>query len=281
MVQTIRQRSTRPAGGQDRILPTTRVLGAVIVPFLVVASGILYVFPNHTERLFAWEVRPSMTAMMLGAIYLGGAYFFTRVVTAGTWHTIHVGLLPVTAFAGLLGVATVLHWDRFTPGHVSFVTWAVLYFTTPLLVFGVWVHNRSEDPRTRQPDDPRVPGPVRIALGCFGGATVVVSLTLFLWPSLLIERWPWTLTPLTARVVGSMFVLGGAGVLMAGETRWSALRIMLETQLVMLVLVLLAVVRARDDFVRSGATVLFVTSLVVVIGVVGVFYMWMGRRRAT
>jgi hypothetical protein len=44
------------------------------------------------------------------------------------------GLLSVTLFAALLGIATVLHWDRFNHGHLAFrhlfrdrpLTWLLL-----------------------------------------------------------------------------------------------------------------------------------------------------------
>ncbi len=36
----------------DRILPETRWVSAIIVPFLVAAFAILYLFPDHTQELF-------------------------------------------------------------------------------------------------------------------------------------------------------------------------------------------------------------------------------------
>ena len=41
--------------GDDRVLPLTRVLSLAIVPFLVVAFGVLYPFPHDTARLFVWH----------------------------------------------------------------------------------------------------------------------------------------------------------------------------------------------------------------------------------
>ncbi len=120
----------------DRIYSFTRVLAIIIIPFLVAASLMLYLFPARTGELFAWPVQPPMTAMMLAAAYIGGIYFFACVALAKQWHTIKAGFPPVVLFAGLLGIATILHWDRFTPNHISFLTWTALYFTTPFLVFG-------------------------------------------------------------------------------------------------------------------------------------------------
>jgi hypothetical protein len=39
----------------DRVLKQTRVLGAFIVPFLLVAFVLLYFFPGTTKDYFAWR----------------------------------------------------------------------------------------------------------------------------------------------------------------------------------------------------------------------------------
>src|SRR5436305_5551289 len=116
-----------------RVFPETRWVSAIIVPFLVTAFAILYLFPDHTNELFAWGIQPRMSAMMLGAAYIGGAYFFVCVVALARWHVVKVGFLPVATFAALMGMATILHWDRFTHSHISFFSWAALYFTTPFI----------------------------------------------------------------------------------------------------------------------------------------------------
>src|SRR3954452_16589048 len=104
----------------DRVLPVTRALSATIVPFLVAAFVVLYVWPTDTDRLFAWPIKPTLSAMVLGAVYLGGAYFFVRAYRAVRWPTIKAGFVPVGTFASLMAIATVLHWDRFDHGHVAF-----------------------------------------------------------------------------------------------------------------------------------------------------------------
>ena len=132
-----------PPARDDRVLPQTRALALFIVPFLLVAFVILYVFPDDTGRLFAWTIKPTMTAMVLASAYLGGAWFFLRVLREQHWNVVKNGFVSVALFASLLGVATVLHWDKFNHHHVAFWTWAALYFVAPLLVIGVWLANRQ------------------------------------------------------------------------------------------------------------------------------------------
>ncbi len=190
----------------DVVLPATRALSAFIVPFLVVAFVVLYGFPSDTERLFAWTISPPMTPMTLGAVYLGGAYFFVRAFRAPVWHTVKAGFVAVGAFASLMGLATILHWDRFNHDHVAFWLWAGLYFTTPFLVWGVWAANRRRD-TAPGPDDLALPTAARVVMGVTG-ALVTADLFLFLLPSQAGDAWPWAVTPLTSRVLGAVFMLG-------------------------------------------------------------------------
>jgi hypothetical protein len=263
----------------DRVLPATRWLSAVIVPFLVVAFVDLYFWPASTGRGFAWTIVPRLTPMLLGAVYIGGAYFFVRAARAKHWHEIKAGFVPVACFASLMGIATVLHWGRFNHHHVAFWLWAALYFTTPFLVVAVWLANRSQDVPVR-PDDVLLPRPVRWAVGAVGLLAVATSAFLFLLPAKAITVWPWLLTPLTARVMGAVFALGVAAVGAFTEARWTSYRLMVQVGGVMLALIAIAVVRAPGDLDTSRAlTWLFLVGFVVV--VVGAGGVWVWSERGT
>jgi len=266
----------------DGIYRFTWLLAVFIIPFLIVAWIILYLLPQRSGELFAWPIKPPMTAMLLGAAYLGGVYFFVRVVLAKHWHTIKAGFLPVTLFASLLGVATLLHWDRFTHEHISFFTWTVLYFTTPFLVLGTWWFNRRTDPRTAEPDDILLPNGIRWLLGGVGAITLAISLLLFLQPQLMIAVWPWTLTPLTARVMGAMFALPGlVGLGIASDRRWGAARVILQAQALSIGLILIATAIAWSDFnPASSSTWLFSGGLSgLLIGIIALYLFMEARRK--
>jgi hypothetical protein len=225
-------------------------LSAAIVPFLVVAFVVLFGFPDDTERLFAWTITPSMTPMMLGAVYLGGAYFFVRATRAREWHTLKAGFVSVATFATLMGVATIIHWDRFNHDHVAFWLWTGLYFTTPFIVAATWLANRRTE-RPAAAAEPTVAPAARIVIGCLGAIAVVTGLFLYLFPERAIEVWPWALTPLTSRVLGSLLMLGLAGIGLFTDPRWSTARLMLQVQIVMMALILVGAARAHDDFDSS------------------------------
>jgi hypothetical protein len=233
----------------DRINFETRLLSGIIVPFLVAAFAILYFLPNETARLFAWPIAPPMTSFLLGSAYIGGAYFFVRVVWLSRWHEAAIGFIPVTTFAALMMLATLLHWDRFSHGNVAFWTWTAIYATTPFLVLAAWLRNRGADPGVPEDRDAELPPAVRVALGAMGGAVLATGIGLFVAPEVLVTYWPWHLTPLTARVVGTCFVLTGVfGASIVRDARWSAARLALQSQAIGVVLILLGSLRGWSSF---------------------------------
>jgi hypothetical protein len=189
------------ANPDDRVLPSTRVVSAFIAPFLVLAFAVLVPQPSDTGRLFAWEIKSAMSAMVLGSVYLGGAYFFLRAAFAARWHTIAGGFPPVATFAGLMGITTVLHWNRFIHGNLAFWLWVGLYFTTPFVVIAVFFHNRGERlPQTG--NELLIPRGVAWVMVVSSAMALLVSGVLYLLPHEAIRLWPWRLTPLTARMLG-------------------------------------------------------------------------------
>jgi len=219
--------------------------------------------------------------MMLGEAYLAVAYFFVRAVLSPRWHRVAVGFLPVTTFATLMGISTILYWDRFNHGSVAFWTWVVLYFTTPFLVPAVWWRNRKTDPGTLDTRDLLVPAWLRWVICALGVGTVFIGLLFFLQPNFMIGAWPWKLTLLTAAVMGTMFALAGAGAIcIALDTRWSAVRIAFQSQMIALVLVVLAIVFSWGDFRQANPlTWVFVAGMLFLLVTSPLLYLWMERNR--
>src|SRR5258708_15881934 len=131
----------RTGARDDRVLALPRRVSLVVIPFLVVAFAVLVPWPSDTARLFAWAIKPTLTSMVLGSVYLGGAYFFLRAFLAKEWHTVVSRIMAVV-----------------------------------------------------------------------GGLSLLTGAFLFLLPNQAVSIWPWTLTPLTSRVLGAIFCLGMAGL---------------------------------------------------------------------
>jgi hypothetical protein len=156
-----------------------------------------------------------------------------------------------------------------------------LYFTTPFLVFGTWLFNRRTDPRLPDSGDAALPNRMRWLLGIAGAITLTISLLLFLQPQLMIGVWPWTLTPLTARVMGALFGLPGlVGLGIASDRRWSSARIILQAQGFSIGLILIAAVSARGDLNPYNiATWLFLGGLgALLIGIIALYVTMEVRR---
>lgn len=266
--------------GDDRILPLTRRVSLVIIPFLVVAFVVLFPWPTDTGRLFAWDIEPTLTPMVLGSVYLGGAYFFFRAFRAQEWHTVKGGFVPVGTFATLMGVATIAHWDRFLHAHVAFWLWAGLYFTTPFLIFWVFLANRRHDA-------PAADGELLLSVGVSrimavaGGLSVLTGAFLFLLPGQAATIWPWALTPLTSRVLGAIFCLGVAGLGALFDRRWSSARVLLQVAALMLALILLAGARATGELDSANAmTWLIAGGFAGVLAAIVTLYLRMQARQA-
>lgn len=249
-----------PARTNGTLLPFTRVLSLVVLPFLVVASLLLYLAPAHTDVHFAWTITPPLTARYLASAYIGGVWFFASVLLARSWDQVRHGFPAVITFAALLGIATILHWDRFHHGHISFVAWATLYVSTPFLVaIALGLESRRRRPRAEpqtSPLDTEIPRGWRIALAAVGFGSLAIGVTLFLVPALGVNFWAWSLTPLTARVLGATLTLPGmVNLWLLFDGRWSAFRILFQAQMISLGFILLAILLSWSelDFTRPAA----------------------------
>ncbi|GAA1982855.1 hypothetical protein [Microbacterium pumilum] len=235
------------AAADDRVLPATRWVAAAVIPFLVIAAFLLYIFPARTGELFAWPIDPPLSAFVLASAYVGGIRFFIGIVFARAWHHVRRGFPAVVVFAGALLIATLLHLDRFST-NLPFAAWMVLYATTPFIIAVLAVVQRPRDPGTPDRPDVVIPRFARVGLAAVGACAFIAGAMVYLAPSTAASVWAWELTPLTAQVTGA--VLSLTGVVNAGllwDDRWSAFRILFQAQLVSLAAIALSLVVARED----------------------------------
>lgn len=259
------------AGSADSdVLALTRWTAVVIVAFLVPAVLMLYLLPGRTDELWAWTIKPDLSAMTLATAYVAGTYFFARATVASSWSRIAAGLPAVTVFVWAMAGATLLHDDRFHDGHVSFVAWAALYAVSPVGVPAVWWWNSR---RARPPRPPDMPGGMRAALAAGGVAVLAGAVALFADPAWAAAEWPWDITPLTGRVTAGVIALYGAvWVSVAAYGRWRTARLPLQALVLGLGAWLVAIGLRADDLgdgralavpVVGGAAVVLVTTVAV------------------
>jgi hypothetical protein len=258
----------------DRIYLFTRILAAAVIPVLALAVLLLYFFPDKTPQYFAWPIRPPITGMLLGSAYAGGIYFFGFVVAGRHWHRVKQGFVPAIVFVWLMGGATILHWDKFTPGNIAFFLWVGGYFSIPFLVLAAWLTNRREDPGSEQVGGPHFLARWRYFFLLQAIACLVLGASLFLVPGRIIPAWPWTLTPLTARVMAILFAaLGTLAIEIAIDPYWKPAQRLLEAQFLSFVFILGALLRSQSDF-RAGGwgyTALLAAAVVTLLALAAMF----------
>ena len=252
---------------EDRILPITRIIAGIVVPFLVLAFLILYFYPERSGEWFAWEINPPMTAMFMGAGYIGGAWLFGNAIFGKQWHRVAPGFFPVTAFTTVMLTTTILHWDRFDLTHFPFMLWLGLYIITPFLVPVLWFLNRSTASTRPVNDELIVPKFARISLLIIGIVIIIFAIIAFVSPEWLIDLWIWELSPLTARILSGWFaLLGVGGLVISSDTRWSAWKVGLQSIGSWHLLVLIAALIRKADFTNGLVNWYLVSVLFVLIG---------------
>lgn len=174
----------------------------------LLTGGVLVARPDQTADYFVWPINPPATAMFIGAGYLGtGLTLLLALAAAQSWTQIRLFVLPVAVFAATMLLATGLHADRFFWDRPQTWLWIGLYL---LILVGAIVLSLTERGR---PDDwrgRRLPGNQALLLALAGLAMAAWAAALFIAPTLAGSLWPWTLTSLTARVVGGWVAVGAA-----------------------------------------------------------------------
>lgn len=263
----------------DKIFTGTRWVSVIVIPFLWLAFLILFFFPDSSGERFAWAIKPHMTAMYLGAGYLGGSWLFVNAFFGKRWHRIAGGFLPITTFTWFMLIDTFLHWDRFSHGRLGFTLWLILYSVTPFLVPILWNYNRKTDSGEPESNDILISPVVSLILKLISIGSLIYVVVGFINPQFIIDTWVWTLTPLTARVMCGWIALLGVGAFtMSNEKRWSGWKVPLECIAIWHVLVFVAAIMNPADF-KTGLINWYMLAIGVMLIGIFIFYPLMEMRR--
>jgi membrane-bound metal-dependent hydrolase YbcI (DUF457 family) len=108
---------------------------------------------------------------------------------------------------------------------------------------------------------------------------IALALFMFINPQAMIPIWPWTLTPLTARVLGGWFaLLGVGGLYISQDPRWSAWRVPMQSITFWGILILIGAFMNPQDF-TAGLWNPFTIGTAIVILSLLVFQVWMEIQR--
>jgi membrane protein CcdC involved in cytochrome C biogenesis len=196
------------------VTPRLRLILEVFAGLALIAGALLFFGATHTDKWWAWTIAPPLTAATLGAFYWAAFVLILTAARSETWAGARPAAYPVAVIAVLLLVVTLYHLDRFDLDSLFGVFWLVAYaLVPPLLVWALvdQVRAPGEDPRPTQ----GLPRPLRALLLFEGVAMLVAGAVLLFSAGLADDLWPWALSPLTSRALGSFFFGVGLTALIA------------------------------------------------------------------
>jgi hypothetical protein len=202
------------AGTEEaRIHVGMRILLWTVVVLAAVEGFVLFVFSDRTDHLFAWTIEPPVTAAFLGAAYLSASVMAFLSVRSDRWRAARPMAVGVATVTPLLLAVTLVHLSKFRMSSLPGVAWLVVYASltvlTPALI-AIQVRGMSRERARPQPAQTAIGLVLAVGLCAIGGV-------LLLHPGSARSFWPWHLTTLSARAIGSWFVAHG---LTAGWLAW-------------------------------------------------------------
>jgi len=230
--------------------------GLVAIASVIFWLGLsLFVFPSETSTLFAWTIQPPLTAAFLGASYWASTTLAATCALERDWVRGRAFAAPYLIAGVVLLVVTLVHIDRFHMDAVTGWAWLVLYAIFPpavVLLLTRQIRTPGAEPERADP----MPRPLLAAIGVFGVALCALGTALVIAPLDVASLWPWTITPLTGRALGTFVLAQGALALtVCRERDWGRVRPPMYQAVVLGVLQLGAILRFSDtlDWDTPGA----------------------------
>ena len=183
----------------------------------VITGPILYLFPNDTGTYFAWTIQHPLTPVFMGANYLAGIGSFVAV-RANRWSLARVQFPAIIVFALTMLIGTLLHVPIFNWSHPIAWAWLAVYLISPVaaIIAFVQMERAFQVPEFETKQLPAIFSPVMLILALIHG---FIGFGLFILPEQTGSLWPWSLTPLTARVVGGWWMSAAALEIMLARQR--------------------------------------------------------------
>jgi hypothetical protein len=217
--------------------------------FVATAGVSLFLLSEQTSDFFAWTIKPPITAAFLGCGYLAVATALGLGLRASDWAPVRVGVWVVATGLVSILIATLLHLDKFhlhSPLWTAKAwawSWLFLYVAlVPGLLAALWT--QWHQPAPAPAPGKALPAGLRLAQWVLGGLMAVMGTALFVAPGSAEQLWPWSLTPLTARMVGSFYLAIGVSLFAAArENDYARCRVASFAYLVFAVLQLVTALR--------------------------------------
>jgi hypothetical protein len=191
------------------------VVEIVLLANAVPAFVVLGLFPGKTADLFVWTVKPEASAHLLAAMYGNAALLAALALARRSWPDVRVAFVVFTFFSLAATIATFFFLDPFLAHpRYFFVYWLANYLFLCIVTPFVFIREELSSGGRLRIDQPltaaaRAAGAVA-TIGC-----VASGLAMLIGPDFIADRWPWTLTPLVARIIGVWLTALGLAFLWA------------------------------------------------------------------
>lgn len=179
------------------------------------AALMTFVLTEHTGDYWSWAISPPISAAFLGGCYCAAVALLWPLSRVETWAEGRLAAAPVMAISLMLLATTLIHWDRFDQDHLVFWLWLAAYVLVPP-VLALLIARQIKMPGQNVGAGQKLPAWAFAGLILHAVVLLGAGALMFVAPSTAAELWPWQLSDLTSRALGS-FVFG-FGVLAA----WAA-----------------------------------------------------------
>jgi hypothetical protein len=218
-----------PAGG---VLRGTRRLLITFAVLTALAVNQLLLFADVADRYWAWTIHTEQSAAFVGAAYGAGLVLSLLSLRMTRWSQIRIPIVTVTVFTVLTTVSTFVHMHRLhleSGGPVAQGAawlWLAVYLLVPLVCVVVVARQESDRGPAEAVTRPMSGWLTRLLLAQ-GLVLFVAGVLLFISgisvhhhqaTTGLTSFWPWSLTPMSAMVIGAWLIAFGIAAGMAVGT---------------------------------------------------------------
>ena len=184
-----------------------RVLFWAILGVIVPCGLLLFLYPGGTASYWAWVIPHPRSAILIGAAYVGAIAYYVLALRENDWEQVRNGMGGLIVFSLVLLVATLMHWDRFRPYHVTTLVWLMFYYVGPFLVPIVGRLQAQGGLASAQVGTTPLGWRAWMALRAF--SYLALALLGLVFATSLTGAWPWPIEPLEVRVfLGQVAIIG-------------------------------------------------------------------------
>ena len=193
------------------IRPVSRGMRAFLyaaIALTFAAGTQLVILAEDTDRYFAWTIGTPMSAVFIGASFWAASVILVFSARQRHWVRARVPVPSVVVVATLLLIATVTHIEEFE--SLLGFAWIEVYAFVPPLAVALAVMQLAVPGTDPPPEDP-LPVGLRAALAVHAVALLGFGILLYFVPGESNSVWPWELTDLTSKAIGTWLL--GIGTL--------------------------------------------------------------------